>query len=108
MRARIVPTETVCSSSARISTRRPAAGEGTSVSILSVEISHSVSSASTQSPTRLCQATIVPSATDTPICGIVTSTTVPGAPPGRSVFEELTAGLPDVLQLRQHRALERR
>ena len=51
-----------------------AAGAGTSVSILSVEISQIVSSASTQSPACLRHSTTVPSATDTPICGIVTST----------------------------------
>ena len=47
---------------------------GTSESILSVEISQIVSSASTQSPTLLGHSTTVPSATETPICGIVTST----------------------------------
>ena len=49
----------------------PAAGDGISMSILSVETSQIVSSASTQSPTRLCHSTTVPSATDTPIWGIV-------------------------------------
>ena len=54
--------------------RRRSTGEGTSVSILSVEISQIVSSAAIGSPTSTRQATTVPSATDTPIWGIVTST----------------------------------
>src|SRR5581483_6519919 len=102
MRARTTPTSTVWPSSTRISTSRPLDGAGISVSTLSVEISTIGSSVSIQSPTRLRQATIVPSATDTPIWGIVTSTAV------GLVGEELTAGLPHVVRLRQHRALERR
>ena len=51
----------------------PAAGDGISASILSVEISNSGSSRSTLSPTFLIQRTIVPSAIDSPICGITTS-----------------------------------
>ena len=51
-----------------------AAGDGTSVSTLSVEISSSVSSASTVSPTCLFHFVIVPSETETPICGMTTST----------------------------------
>ena len=74
---------TVSFTSTRISTTRPLAGDGISVSILSVVMSQTGSSASTQSPGCLRQATIVPSATDTPICGIVTATKV-------SVCEELT------------------
>src|SRR3954454_21986194 len=85
----------------RISVTRPLTGDGISVSILSVEISTIVSSRSTQSPGRFFQSAMVPSATETPICGIVTSTTV-------LVGEELTASLPYVVDLRQHRALERR
>src|SRR5437588_9840413 len=101
MRASTVPTGTVCSVSTRISLTRPEAGAGTSLSILSVEMSQIVSSAFTQSPTRLCHATTVPSAIDTPIWGIVTATSV-------SVREELTARLLDVIDLRQDRAFERR
>ena len=54
--------------------------------------------------------TIVPSATETPICGIVTSTVAVDCEgvAGRSVGEELTACLPDVVALRQDRAFERR
>src|SRR6476646_8524967 len=101
MRASTSPTGTVTPTSTRISVTRPAAGDGISVSILSVEISTMVSSRSIQSPGRFFQSTIVPSATDTPIWGIVTSTSVV------LVGEELTASLPHVVDLRQHGALER-
>src|ERR1051326_1726165 len=101
MRARTVSTSTVSPASTRISPTRPVAGDGISVSTLSVEISTIGSSISIQSPTRLRHATIVPSATETPICGMVTSTVV-------LVREELKAGLLHVVHLRQHRALERR
>src|SRR3954471_7574020 len=100
MRASTTPTSTLLPTSTRISDRRPVAGAGTSVSTLSVDISTTVSSASTQSPTRFFHSTTVPSATETPICGIVTSATL--------VSEELTACLPNVVDLGQHRALERR
>src|SRR5262245_54236906 len=66
-------TATVSPSCARISETTPAAGEGISASTLSVEISNSGSSRSTVSPTFLIQRTIVPSAIDSPICGITTS-----------------------------------
>ena len=77
MRASTVPTSTVSPSVTRISVTSPDAGDGTSVSTLSVEISSSVSSASTRSPTSLSHLVIVPSETETPICGITTSTAVP-------------------------------
>src|SRR5438067_517108 len=102
MRASTVPTSTVAPTSTRISDTRPLAGEGISVSTLSVEISTIGSSASIQSPTRLRQETIVPSATDTPICGMVTSTAV------GLVREELTARLLHVVHLRENDPLERR
>src|SRR5439155_25292782 len=102
IRAKTSPTGTVTPTSTRISVTRPAAGDGISVSILSVEISTIVSSRSTQSPGRFFQSAMVPSATETPICGIVTSTTVV------SVGEELTRCLLHVVDLRQDRALERR
>ena len=60
---------------------RPLAGEGISTSILSVVTSQIGSSASTQSPGRLRHSTIVPSATETPIWGMVTSTACPSADP---------------------------
>src|SRR5688572_33238521 len=83
-----------------ISATRPVAGDSTSVSILSVEIEQMISSASTPSPTCFFHSTTVPSATDTPIWGIVTSICV-------SVLEELTARLPDVVDLGQDGLLER-
>ena len=103
IRASVMPTSTVTPICTQISTRRPAAGDGISVSILSVETSAIVSSASTRSPGCLCHSTTVPSATETPIWGIVTSTIVTG-----SVLEELTAGLPDAFDGWQHRGLKRR
>src|SRR4051812_23271488 len=95
-----VPTSTVAPTSTSIDVTRPVAGDGTSVSTLSVEISTIGSSASTQSPTRFFHSTTVPSATDTPICGIVTSTAL--------VSEELTARPLHGVDLGQRRALERR
>jgi hypothetical protein len=101
IRASTLPTSTVSPTSTISSCTRPVAGASTSVSILSVEIEAMISSASIQSPGCLRHSTTVPSATDTPIWGIVTSTSV-------SVGEELTARLPHVVDLRQHRLLERR
>ena len=79
IRASTTPTSTVCvdvdqdlGDDARLT------GAGTSVSILSVEISQIVCSASILSPTLARHATTVPSATETPIWGIVTSTSVVG------------------------------
>src|SRR3954469_15514219 len=97
-----VPTSTVTPTSTARDTSRPVAGEGTSVSTLSVEISTIGSSASIQSPTRFFHSTTVPSATETPIWGIVTSTS------DVSVREELTARLLDVACLRKDGPLERR
>src|SRR4051794_26527371 len=102
MRASTSPTGTVTPTSTRISVTRPATGDGISVSILSVEISTIVSSRSIQSPGFFLQSAMVPSATETPICGIVTSTRVV------LVGEELTASLPHVVDLGQGGALERR
>ena len=76
MRASTVPTSTVSPSGTRISVTTPEAGDGTSVSTLSVEISSSVSSASIVSPTCLFHFVIVPSDTETPIWGMTTSTAV--------------------------------
>jgi hypothetical protein len=74
-----VPTATVSPSCTRTRPSTPSAGEGTSVSTLSVEISSSGSSAAMDSPSVLSHLVIVPSETDTPIWGITTSTTVPVA-----------------------------
>src|SRR3954451_18318526 len=99
--ARTVPTSTVIPTSTSSDVTRPVAGDGTSVSTLSVEISTIGSSDSIQSPTRFFNSTTVPSATDTPICGIVTSTAV-------LIGEELTASLLHGVDLGERRALERR
>jgi hypothetical protein len=71
--ASFVPTSTVSPSWTRISASTPVAGAGTSVSTLSVEISSSPSSAAIGSPTCLSHFVIVPSETETPICGMTTS-----------------------------------
>src|SRR4029078_4383280 len=101
IRAITVPTSTVSPTPTMISATRPLAGDSTSVSILSVEIAAMISSASIQSPTCFFHSTTVPSATDTPIWGIVTSIRV-------SILEELTARLPHVVDLREHGLLQRR
>src|SRR4051794_13811535 len=103
MRASTVPTSTVVPTSTTTSDSRPAAGDGTSVSILSVEMSTIGSSYSTQSPGCLRHATIVPSDTDTPICGMTTSMVTAAL-----VLEELTRGLLHPVDARQQRLLERR
>ena len=54
----------------------PSIGAGTSASTLSVEISTSVSSAATESPSALCHSSTVPSLTESPIAGMTTSTVV--------------------------------
>src|SRR6185312_14285602 len=66
-------TATVFPSGTRISASVPAVGEGISASTLSVEISKIGSSRLTSSPTFLSHFERVPSAIDSPICGIVTS-----------------------------------
>ena len=73
MTARTAPTSTVSSSAALISSTTPAAGEGISVSTLSVEISSKGSSASTVSPTCFNHRLTVPSVTLSPSAGRVTS-----------------------------------
>ena len=72
-RASTAPTSTVSSSSALISSSVPATGEGISVSTLSVETSSSGSSTATSSPTCLSQRVTVPSVTDSPSAGRLTS-----------------------------------
>jgi hypothetical protein len=67
---------------ARICSTVPATGEGISVSTLSVEISSSGSSTSTESPTRLSQRVTVPSVTDSPMAGMVTVVPSPAGPSG--------------------------
>src|SRR5690242_14299183 len=88
--ATTLSTGTVSPSRAVILSSTPAAGDGISASTLSVEISNSGSSRSTVSPTFLFHRTIVPSAIDSPICGMTTSVAItnlgsslrrPGGPP---------------------------
>ena len=69
-----VCTGTVCPSWTLISARTPAVGAGISASTLSVEISNSGSSRFTGSPTFLSHLLNVPSAIDSPIWGMRTST----------------------------------
>src|SRR5258706_558382 len=88
-----------------ISANTPAAGAGISASTLSVEISNSGSSRFTGSPTFLSHLLKVPSAIDSPICGINTSTRAIVAP---SVRREPAGGLHYVVSLGQHKILERR
>src|SRR5207237_4588097 len=68
-----VCTGTVCPSWTLISARTPAVGAGISASTLSVEISKSGSSRFTSSPSFLSHLESVPSAIDSPLCGINTS-----------------------------------
>ena len=72
MTATTESTGTVSPSFTRISASTPATGDGISASTLSVEISNSGSSRSMLSPTFLIQRVTVPSATDSPICGMTT------------------------------------
>src|SRR6185437_1788236 len=74
IRATSVWTATVFPSGTRISASVPAVGDGISASTLSVDISKIGSSRLTSSPTFLSHLESVPSAIDSPICGIVTST----------------------------------
>ena len=71
------PTATTSSSPTVISSRIPAAGEGSSVSTLSVEISTRGSSAATASPTALSQRVTVPSVTLSPSAGSTTDVVAP-------------------------------
>jgi len=77
----IVPTTvligTVWPSATRISTSVPATGAGISASTLSVEISKRGSSLLMGSPTFFSHFVIVPSAIDSPICGMMISVGIP-------------------------------
>src|SRR5437773_3245275 len=98
-------TGTVCPSCTLISANTPAAGAGISASTLSVEISNSGSSRLTVSPTFLSHLLKVPSAIDSPICGINTSTRAIFSP---SVGREPSCGFHNIVSLGQHEVLERR
>ena len=73
-------TGTVCPSFTRISASTPLTGAGISASTLSVEISNIGSSRLTESPTFLSHFDSVPSAIDSPIWGITTSTRATASP----------------------------
>jgi hypothetical protein len=73
MRATTVLMPTVLPSSTRTSESVPAAGDGISVSTLSVEISKSGSSRSMRSPGFLSHLVSVPSTMLSPIWGMTTS-----------------------------------
>ena len=70
--ASAAPTVIVCPASARIFSRRPLAGAGTSASTLSVVTSTSASPSRTESPGCFSHFATVPSVTDSPISGRVT------------------------------------
>src|SRR4051794_27873413 len=74
MTASSLPTSAVSSSPTTMRDSTPAAGDGISVSTLSVETSSSGSSASTRSPSCLSQRVTVPSVTLSPSRGMVTDT----------------------------------
>src|SRR5688572_28501099 len=107
-----VPTSTVSPSFTRISSSSPAAGDGISASTLSVEISMIGSSRSTRSPTFFSQTDTVPSAIDSPICGIGTSTRAISRPfcvcVSGSVGRQVAHGGYDIFDLREKEVLQRR
>ena len=74
MTASSLPTSAVSSSPTTIRLSTPAAGDGISVSTLSVDTSSSGSSTSTVSPSCLSQRVTVPSVTLSPSRGMVTDT----------------------------------
>jgi hypothetical protein len=87
MRATTVLIATVDPSCTRTSVRIPSAGDGISVSTLSVEISNNGSSRSTLSPGFFSQRVSVPSTMLSPIWGI--STSIIGSPTALSERIEL-------------------
>src|SRR6266566_95540 len=100
-----VCTGTVCPSCTLISARTPAAGAGISASTLSVEISNRGSSRFTASPTFLSHLLNVPSAIDSPIWGMSTSTRAISSP---SVGREPARSFHYVVGLGQYEILKRR
>jgi hypothetical protein len=92
IRQTTVPTATVSSGWTRISAIVPATGAGSSASTLSVEISTSGSSTATASPTLTSQSNTVPSATESPISGMATSTSSPSAEAGSGGAEASSGG----------------
>src|SRR5437879_7172854 len=100
-----VCTGTVWPSCTLISANTPAAGAGISASTLSVEISNSGSSRLTVSPTFLSHLLKVPSAIDSPICGINTSTRAIVSP---SVRRQPARGFHYIVGLRKYEVFQRR
>ncbi len=88
-----VPTGTVSPAGTRISRTVPAAGEGTSVSTLSVETSRSTSSSAIGSPGCFAQRRMVPSVTVSPNWGMRTVTGM-SAPPRYAPTKGLRRGWP--------------
>src|SRR5438874_11800714 len=100
-----VCTGTVCPSWTLISAKTPAHGAGISASTLSVEISNSGSSRLTSSPSFLSHLLKVPSAIDSPIWGMRTSTRAIESP---SIRRKPSCGLPDIVRLGQHEIFQGR
>src|SRR6266550_2951701 len=98
-----VCTGTVWPSCTLISARTPADGAGISASTLSVEISNSGSSRFTSSPSFLSHLERVPSAIDTPIWGMRTSTRAIESP---SIRRKPSCSLHNVCRLGQHEILQ--
>src|SRR5215204_4730372 len=107
--ATTVLTSTVSPSLNLTSVNVPAAGDGISASTLSVEISKRGSSRSTRSPSFFNHFVIVPSAMDSPICGITTSVLIlsPGLFGSNSVGRQLSRCFNHILRLRQVIIFER-
>ena len=82
MRASTVPTGTVSPALTRMLSIFPSYGLGISESTLSVDTSKRGSSNATSSPTAFSQLPIVPSVTDSPSLGMVTSKTSPASDDG--------------------------
>ena len=76
IKARRAPTATVASTGTSMDKMVPDAGAGISVSTLSVDTSSRGSSTEIESPTFLSHLVTVPSVTDSPRAGIVTTTPV--------------------------------
>src|SRR5213080_4960908 len=98
-------TGTVCPSCTLISASTPAVGAGISASTLSVEISNSGSSRLTSSPSFLSHLLKVPSAMDSPIWGMRTSTRAIESP---SIRRKPSCGLHDIVRLGQHEIFQGR
>src|SRR5881409_1023688 len=100
-----VCTGTVWPSCTLTSANTPAAGAGISASTLSVEISNSGSSRFTSSPSFLSHLLKVPSAIDSPIWGMRTSTRAIESP---SIRRKPSCRLHDIVRLGQHEIFQGR